>query len=203
MAPRTVIFSCAAICTVICTGLSMTRPALVPSIASARLQGLPPLTAPHTRVLVLGSFPSVKSLQQQQYYAHPQNHFWRIVQALWPQAPWPEGPDYERRCACLLALGVGLWDVYATCEREGSLDSAILHAQLNDFPSLLQHSPHLRAIAHNGGESFRHAPAVEKSLAPAVGAGRITLHRLPSTSPANAAWSFEQKLSAWRVVLTP
>lgn len=185
------------------TGLCMTPPALVPSPASARLQGLPPLTAPHTRILVLGSFPSVKSLQRQQYYAHPQNHFWRIVQALWPQAPWPEGPDYERRCACLLTLGVGLWDVYAACERAGSLDSAIRHAQLNDFPSLLLRSPHLQAIAHNGGESFRHAPAVEASLAPALGAGRITLHRLPSTSPANAAWTFEQKLTAWRAVLTP
>lgn len=183
----------------------MTRPALDPSPASARLQGLPPLMNPHTRMLVLGSFPSVKSLQQQQYYAHPQNHFWRIVQALWPYAPWPESPDYAQRCQCLLAQGVGLWDVYANCVREGSLDSAIRHAQLNDFPRLLQHSPDLRAIAHNGGESFRHASAVEASLAPAVRAmvGRITLHRLPSTSPANAAWTFEQKLSAWRAVLTP
>ncbi len=116
------------------------------SSASPRLQGLPPLVGPGTRVLVLGSFPSVKSLQLQQYYAHPQNHFWRIVQALWPDAPWPDDQNYARRCQCLLAQGVGVWDVYAECEREGSLDSAIRHAQLNDFPALLQRCPHLSAM---------------------------------------------------------
>ena len=173
------------------------------SLASPRLQGLPPLVGPGTRALVLGSFPSVKSLQLQQYYAHPQNHFWRIVQALWPSAPWPEDRGYARRCQCLLAQGVGVWDVYAECEREGSLDGAIRHAQLNDFPALLQRCPHLSAIAHNGSESFRHAKVVEKSLAQAGLAGRVSLHRLPSTSPANASWTFEQKLTAWRAVLTP
>ena len=181
----------------------MSSPEPSGSSASPRLQGLPPLVGPGTRVLVLGSFPSVKSLQLQQYYAHPQNHFWRIVQALWPGAPWPDDQNYTRRCACLLAQGVGVWDVYAACEREGSLDSAICHAQLNDFPALLQRCPHLSAIAHNGGESFRHAKAVEKSLTQAGLAGQVTVHRLPSTSPANASWTFEQKLTAWRAVLTP
>lgn len=191
----------------------MTRPVPVPALAvtplalpdtaSVRLQGLPPLVGAQTRVLVLGSFPSVKSLQSQKYYAHPQNHFWRLMQALWPAAPWPEDAEYARRCQCLLAQGVGVWDVYAQCERAGSLDSAIRRAQLNDFPALLQRCPHLRAIAHNGAESFRHAPAVEKSLAQAGLAGQVTVHRLPSTSPANASWTFEQKLTAWRAVLTP
>lgn len=172
------------------------------SSVSTRLQGLPPLVGSGTRVLVLGSFPSVKSLQSQQYYAHPQNHFWRIVQALWPHVPWPDDHDYARRCGCLLAQGVGVWDVYAQCEREGSLDSAIRRAQLNDFPALLQSCPHLRTIAHNGSESFRHAKAVEASLAQAGLTGHVSLHRLPSTSPANASWTFEQKLTAWRAVLT-
>jgi TDG/mug DNA glycosylase family protein len=185
----------------------MTRPVLpepwTKSLTSPRLQGLPPLVGPGTRVLVLGSFPSVKSLQLQQYYAHPQNHFWRIVQALWPDASWPDDQNYTRRCACLLAQGVGVWDVYAACEREGSLDSAIRHAQLNDFPALLRRCPQLSTIAHNGGESFRHAKAVEKSLAQAGLAEQVTVHRLPSTSPANASWTFEQKLTAWRAVLTP
>lgn len=169
--------------------------------ASLRLQGLPPMLCADTRVLVLGSFPSVKSLQLQQYYAHPQNHFWRIMQALWPDAPWPADRDYTLRCQCLLAQGVGVWDVYAQCEREGSLDSAIRAAQLNDFPDLLQRCPRLSGIAHNGAESFRHAKAVKKSLMQAGLAEQVTLHRLPSTSPAHASWTFEQKRAAWCAVM--
>ena len=109
--------------------------------AALTLQGLAPLVNAGTRVLVLGSFPSVKSLQLQQYYAHPQNQFWPLMQALWPQAPWPADRDYAKRCTCLLAQGVGLWDVYAHCQREGSLDSAIRAAQPNDFAALLPRCP--------------------------------------------------------------
>ena len=166
-----------------------------------RLQGLPPLVSPATRVLVLGSFPGVRSLQLQQYYAHPQNHFWPILQSLWPQGPWPADGDYARRCACALALGLGIWDVYASCEREGSLDTAIREARLNDFPGLLRQCPRLTGIVHNGGESFRHARAVEQSLAHAGLADRVRIHKLPSTSPANASWRFERKLDAWRAVM--
>ena len=166
-----------------------------------RLKGLAPLVSPTTRVLVLGSFPGVKSLQLKQYYAHPQNQFWPILQRLWPQAGWSTDGDYARRCACALAQGLGIWDVYASCEREGSLDSAIREAQLNDFPGLLRQCPLLTGIAHNGGESFRHARAVEQSLAHAGLAGRVQLHKLPSTSPANASWPFERKLSAWTAVM--
>ena len=170
-------------------------------MAGQRLHGLAPQVRGHTRVLVLGSFPGLRSLQLQQYYAHPQNHFWRILQALWPHAPWPADGDYAGRCACALALGLGIWDVYASCEREGSLDSAIRDAQLNDFAGLLQQCPQLTGIAHNGGESFRHARVVEQSLSRAVLPGRVQLHKLPSTSPANASWSFERKLGAWRQVM--
>lgn len=166
-----------------------------------RLQGLAPLVTPATRVLVLGSFPGLRSLQLQQYYAHPQNHFWSLLRALWPQAPWPDSGDYAARCACALAQGLGIWDVYAACEREGSLDSAIRCAELNDFPALLRRCPQLTGIAHNGGESFRHARAVEQSLVHAGLAGRVQLHKLPSTSPANASWTFERKLGAWRAVM--
>ncbi len=166
-----------------------------------RLLGLAPLVQPGTRVLVLGSFPGVRSLQLQQYYAHPQNQFWRILRQLWPQAPWPEDGDYAERCACALAQGLGVWDVYASCERKGSLDSAIRQAQLNDFPALLRQCPQLTGIALNGGESFRHARAVEQALAHAGLAGRVQIHKLPSTSPANASWTFERKLGAWRAVM--
>ena len=161
-----------------------------------RLAGLPPVVGAGTRVLVLGSFPGAASLRAQQYYGHPQNHFWRILAALWPAQPLPG--DYAGRCDWLLARGLGLWDVYAACERAGSLDASIRNAQVNDFAGLHARLPRLAAIAHNGGESFRHAGAVRASLGV-----DIPSLRLPSTSPANASWSFEKKLNAWRDAFAP
>ncbi|MDP2677267.1 MAG: DNA-deoxyinosine glycosylase [Rhodoferax sp.] len=158
-----------------------------------RLQGLPALVTGQTRMLVLGSFPSATSLARQQYYAHPQNAFWRLLQALWPTSPMPGADAYQQRVDWLLDKGLGLWDVYASCEREGSLDSAIRLPQVNDLAGLLQRCPDLRLIAHNGGESFRHA-RVTRSLG-------LTVYRLPSTSPANASWTFARKLAAWREVV--
>ena len=157
------------------------------------LNALPPLVSSHTRLLILGSFPSVASLQAQQYYGHPQNHFWRILQAIWPSgAVNIRASSYQIRSEWLLSKKLGLWDVYASCEREGSLDSNIRYAVLNDFSGLPQLCPHLEAIAHNGGESFKHARH--------SGALGLPVYRLPSTSPANASWSFERKLAAWREV---
>ena len=158
-----------------------------------RLQGLAPLVSPTTRVLVLGSFPGVRSLELQQYYAHPQNHFWPIARSLWPQAPWPADGDYAARCACALAQGLGIWDVYASCERQGSLDAAIRQPQVNDFARILALCPQLKLIAHNGGESFKHARHTQALGVPVV--------KLPSTSPANASWSFERKKAAWGAAL--
>jgi hypoxanthine-DNA glycosylase len=145
----------------------------------------------NTRLVVLGSFPSVASLQAQRYYAHPQNHFWKILGALWA-LPLID-MTYPDRTEAVLARGLGVWDVYAACEREGSLDSAIRHAQLNHLGRLPVRCPRLEALAHNGGESFRHARHTR-----ALG---LPVYRLPSTSPANASWSFERKLAAWREVL--
>ena len=155
------------------------------------LQGLPPVVGAATRVLVLGSFPGAKSLQLQQYYAHPRNQLWPIAAALWPDVPQPS--DYAARCDWLVARGLGLWDVYGACERQGSLDSAIRHAEVNDFAGLARQCPQLRAIAHNGGESFKHA-----QYGAALG---LPVYKLPSTSPANASWRFERKLAAWREVM--
>jgi TDG/mug DNA glycosylase family protein len=153
-----------------------------------RLQGLPPLVSPQTRLLVLGSFPSARSLELQQYYAHPQNQFWRILAALWPADAF--GGSYAERTAALLARGLGLWDVYASCERAGSLDKAIRNPEANDFAALARSAcPRLRALAHNGGESFR--------LARHSATLGLAVHRLPSTSPAHAAWSFDRKRAAW------
>lgn len=173
--------------------------------ASPRLVGLAPVVSTQTVVLILGSFPGVASLRAGQYYGHPQNHFWRILQSLWPQHALPDREHYDARCAWLLERGLGLWDVYAACEREGSLDTAIRHAQLNDFQGLLARAPRLAAIAHNGGESFRHAKAVQAAIPrdAAAGAPAIASLRLPSTSPANASWSFEKKRNAWAEALAP
>ncbi len=156
--------------------------------ASGKLSGLAPVLAPHTRLIVLGSFPSVASLAAQQYYAHPRNHFWPLLGALW-------GIDlralpYTERLAVVRERGLGIWDVYARCRREGSLDSAIEAAELNDLAGLRQRAPALQALAHNGGESAR-TMRITRSLG-------LPVHRLPSTSPANASWRFERKLAAWR-----
>jgi hypoxanthine-DNA glycosylase len=157
------------------------------------LTGLPPLLSSRTRLLILGSFPGVASLAAQQYYGHPQNQFWRIFQAIWPSSPIGAGVDsYKIRSEWLLARRLGLWDVYAACEREGSLDSRIRNPQVNDFAAIKLLCPELQAIAHNGGESFKHARHTLLLGLP--------VYRLPSTSPANASWSFERKLAAWREV---
>ncbi|MCF8210079.1 MAG: DNA-deoxyinosine glycosylase [Rhodoferax sp.] len=161
---------------------------------ATRLQGLPPLVSGRTRMLVLGSFPGALSLARQQYYAHPQNAFWKILQALWPSSCMTDGcTSYEHRSACLLDKGLGLWDVYASCERKGSLDTAIRLPLRNDLDPLRGLCPDLQLIAHNGGESFRHARH-SRSLG-------LPVYRLPSTSPAHASWSFERKLAAWREVM--
>ncbi|MFW5330725.1 DNA-deoxyinosine glycosylase [Hydrogenophaga sp. ZJX-1] len=157
----------------------------------SRLQGLPPVLDARTRLLVLGSFPGVASLRAQQYYGHPQNQFWKILGALWQQ-PLITLP-YAERIAALHGHGLGLWDVYGACEREGSLDADIRAAELNDFAWAQRQCPLLEGIAHNGGESYRHAKHTS--------AFGLPVYKLPSTSPANASWSFDRKLMAWAEVL--
>jgi len=156
------------------------------------LEGLAPVIAADTRLVVLGSFPGVASLAAQQYYGHPRNAFWRLLSRLW-------GEDlvalpYDARLDALRRHRVGLWDVYRACEREGSLDSAIRAPVPNELGRLTAFAPGLRAVAHNGAESARSRRAT-------AGLG-VDVHALPSTSPANAAWSFERKLAAWREVFS-
>ncbi|MBQ0960756.1 DNA-deoxyinosine glycosylase [Ideonella sp. 4Y11] len=151
------------------------------------LVGLPPVVSPATRFLLLGSFPGAASLRAGQYYAHPRNQFWPLVGALLGEDL--VALDYAQRLERLRQRGLGLWDVYAACEREGSLDSAIRQPQPNDLAALVAGLPRLRGIAHNGGESAR-AMRVTRALG-------LPVFRLPSTSPANASWSFERKRAAW------
>jgi hypoxanthine-DNA glycosylase len=155
-----------------------------------RLQGLAPVLGRATRLVVLGSFPSVASLAAGQYYAHPRNHFWPLLASLWNEPL--VGMPYRERLAALRRHGVGLWDVYAACRRAGSLDAAIEDAQPNDLTLLRRRAPGLCAVAHNGGESAR-SMRVTRTLG-------VPVWRLPSTSPANASWSFERKRAAWRDV---
>lgn len=156
-----------------------------------RLTGLPPVVGPATRLVVLGSFPGAASLAAGQYYAHPRNQFWPIVTELLAHDPATvRALPYAQRCEWLVAHGLGVWDVYATCEREGSLDTAIRNAQPNPLERLRDQCPALRAIAHNGGESFK--------LARVTAAFGWPVIRLPSTSPANASWSLARKQAAWR-----
>lgn len=160
--------------------------------AAPRLSGFAPLVAPSTRLLILGSFPSTTSLVAQGYYAHPRNQFWQVLGALWGAPDLPTRP-YAERVAALHAHGIGLWDVYTACERQGSLDAAIRRPVLADVAGLAATLPALRGIAHHGGES---AKAMRYTAA--IG---LPLFRLPSTSPANAGWPLTSKLAAWREVL--
>lgn len=154
------------------------------------LTALQPVLRADTRLLVLGSFPGVASLRAQQYYAHPRNQFWPLVGDLLGE-PLTEYP-YPQRLLRLLEHRIGLWDVYASCVRSGSLDAAIRDAVPNDLTRLPRDAPALRMVIHNGAESARRMREVQ-----ALG---IEARRLPSTSPANARLGFEAKRAIWRAV---
>ncbi len=158
-----------------------------------RKRSFPPVVDQNTRVLILGSLPGEASLAATQYYAHPRNAFWRLLETVLDQ-PLVALP-YEDRLTALQRRGVGLWDVVAEAERRGSLDAAILNPSANDLLALVETLPALRAVAFNGGTS---AKLGSRLLAPA--ADRLELIALPSSSPAHAARSFAQKAEAWGVL---
>ncbi len=155
-----------------------------------RLSGFPPIIDERVRCLILGSFPSTASLSAHQYYAHRQNQFWRMMSALL-KAPLIDH-DYAERQQALRDAGIAVWDVYASCERAGSLDSAIRGARLNDFGRLRKIAPALQLVCFNGQTAGRHAPLF-------TGLG-YTTRILPSTSPAYTL-AFEKKLAAWHEAL--
>lgn len=151
----------------------------------------PPVIETDTRILIIGSFPGKASLEAQQYYAHPRNQFWRLISAITGASI--VGLPYEARLAHLLAHDIGMWDVFFSCERHGSLDTAIRNPQLNDFDALRHQYPTLARVCFNGKLSGKFAPRFATAGFEAL--------VLPSSSPANAQWSFEQKLTAWRQIL--
>lgn len=156
----------------------------------ALLVGLPPVLDLGIGTLILGSFPSPASLAAGQYYAHRQNQFWRLMAALTGE-PLHE-LDYARRCQRVLAHGIGIWDVYRSCLRQGALDAAIRQAEINDFSRLKKDAPRLRRIVFNG----KTAGGFERWFREA---GYVT-GVLPSTSPAYTP-AFERKLECWRAAL--
>ena len=154
----------------------------------------PPVVGNHPHTLILGSLPGQKSLQMQQYYAHPQNVFWKLMEQLFGAAsPLP----YTRRVKILTDHNIALWDVLATAERPGSLDSSIVHAsaRANDFASFLRDHPKIRRVFFNGRKAedlYRRfvLPDLETHA-------EVRYECLPSTSPAHAGMNFARKLEHW------
>jgi hypoxanthine-DNA glycosylase len=156
--------------------------------AAERLRGFPPVIDAEVRRLILGSFPSAASLAAGQYYAHPRNQFWRILGRLLGE-PLAELP-YAERLQRTLQRRVGIWDVYGACQREGSGDAAIRHPHANAFARLRRLAPRLDSVAFNGAAAGRFRPLFE--------AAGFAARVLPSTSPAHAGRSFEEKLALWQ-----
>jgi hypoxanthine-DNA glycosylase len=151
--------------------------------------GLPPLIAPTTRLLLLGSFPGVMSLDQARYYAHPRNQFWRLVGACIDE-PLPDMP-YADRLATLARHDIGLWDMIAHCRRVGSLDAAVKQASLHPLAGYLKiAAPRLRKIGFNGALSWK--------LGQSLAEHGYAVFKLPSSSPAAASVRFDDKLAIWR-----
>ncbi|HEX7916860.1 DNA-deoxyinosine glycosylase [Rudaea sp.] len=167
---------------------------------SRKVASFPPQVGAGCRVLVLGTVPSLRSLELRQSYGHAQNLFWTFMGELFDAGR--ELP-YAERIARLHARGIGIWDVYRQVERPGSLDSSIVKASEvpNAIPQLLARATTIRAIALNGGKA---AEGFRRHIEPKLGAAlreRIDVLALPSTSPANASIPRAAKFAQWRVLL--
>jgi len=164
-------------------------PGALPPPQPRRKHGLAPVLGADARVLILGSFPGEASLAAQQYYAHPRNHFWRLLGAVLGE-PLAELP-YRARLAAIGRHRVGLWDTIVACERRGSLDAAIRNAERGEVNRVRHLAPALRLVCFNGRTAARALPVWRA-------AGYATL-ALPSSSPAYTR-PFEEKLAAWKAI---
>jgi hypoxanthine-DNA glycosylase len=154
-----------------------------------------PIAKRNARTLILGSLPGQRSLQMQQYYAHPHNAFWKLIAVLFEA---DNALPYARRVQLLKKHGIALWDVLAAAERPGSLDSSIVHAsaQANDFAKFFRAHPRIQRVFFNG----RKAEAMyRRFVLPTLGEdfSYIRYEGLPSTSPAHAGMTFAKKLDSW------
>lgn len=167
----------------------------------AAMPAFAPLIGDRPKVLILGSMPSQQSLSVQQYYAHPRNAFWWIMQRLCG-APCSASLSYQQRCQLLTDNGVAVWDVLADCQRPGSLDANIVREseQPNDFELFFAAHPTIQVIAFNGAAANKIFSRHCKSCL--ATRPELQLFQLPSTSPAHAALSKQQKLVKWQSVLS-
>ena len=160
----------------------------------SHIHSFPPVSSADARVLILGSMPGKKSLQEKQYYALPQNAFWKIMGEL--AGAYPDLP-YEKRLDALKDSGIALWDVLASCVRESSLDAHIRKESANDFASFFAQHPHITHVFFNGAKAeqcFKKFVQCKQPLPP------LEFRRLPSTSPAHAGMRYEEKLKTWRAI---
>ena len=160
------------------------------------LQGFRPIADRQARLLILGPMPGAASLAAGQYYAHPRNAFWPLLESVWGISA---ALSYAARTRAVRAAGIAIWDVLATCRRSSSLDADIEQASIiaNDFAGFFRRHPHIQLIGFNGGTAQalyrRHVlPTLPDSLQ------GIPTARLPSTSPAHAALSPQRKAQHWR-----
>ena len=161
-------------------------------------ESFPPVVGERAHTLVLGSLPGQRSLQMHQYYAHPQNAFWKIILQLFGVAsPQP----YTRRVRILTDHGIALWDVLAAAERPGSLDSSIVlaSARANDFAGFFRAHPQIRRVFFNGQKA---RDTYRRFVLPGLGTEfeELRYECLPSTSPAHAGMTFSRKLEAWKKI---
>lgn len=146
-----------------------------------------PVYDENSRILILGSFPSVKSREARFYYGHPQNRFWKLLAALYETETPVTVPEKKQ---FVLERGIALWDVIASCDITGSSDSSIRNAAFNDIGRILNVAD-IRAIYANGKKAEQ---LFQAHIGPSIGVG---ITGLPSTSPANAAYSMERLKKAW------
>ena len=149
-----------------------------------------PLYDENSRVLILGSFPSVRSREQNFFYGHPQNRFWKVVAEVFGQ---PVPPTVEEKKLLILDNGLALWDSIASCEITGSSDASIRNVRANDIGVILN-SCSIERIYCNGRKSHE---MYERYIEPGTGREAVCL---PSTSPANAKWTLEKLTGAWSVI---
>jgi double-stranded uracil-DNA glycosylase len=161
-----------------------------------RIHSFKPIAGENAEILILGSMPGQASLLAGQYYAHPQNAFWRILSRLLSFDP---AARYAVRVRALRSARIAVWDVLRSCDREGSLDSTIVpDSQIpNDFPAFFRTHPKISHVFFNGAKA---EACFELHGAGPIGDASIRYARLPSTSPAHASMSFPEKLAAWRVI---
>lgn len=162
----------------------------------AVLKGFAPIGDSRATLLILGSMPGAASLAAHQYYAHPRNAFWPMIEAVWGI---PAALDYAARARAVTEARIAIWDVLARCERASSLDADIEHGSIvvNDFAGFFRRHRHIRMIAFNGSTAQL---LYRRHVMPTLPAGprQIPALRMPSTSPAHAALSLQRKVQHWR-----